>query len=131
VATASGACGFDLAGRQIGHVATPERRLQGQRLAAPIRIDVSPTASGRKWRATIDGTKVCVAAAPMVKAARLLIAKSYDPSCIIEMSHKHAAAWALRGQLGAVAAVVLDGERTARRRAKNGPPVHQNGRAPQ
>ena len=128
-ATAGGAEGLDLAGSQIGPVATPKRPpLQGQRLAAPIRIDVAPTESGCKWRATFDGEVLCTAAAPLVKAARILIAKGYDPSCLIEMSHQHAAAWALRGKLGAVAATVLDGERKAQRNAKNDPPVQFPGR---
>jgi hypothetical protein len=35
-----------------------------------------------KWQATFNGETLCTTAAPMVKAARILIAKSYDPSCI-------------------------------------------------
>jgi hypothetical protein len=123
VATASGGDGFDLGGCQIDPVRTPERqRIQDQRLVTPIRIDVAPMAHG-KWRATFDGKTLCQATAPMVKAVRILSAEGYDPSSIIEMWHQRAEAWSLRGQLGAVAAVVLDGERTAKRRAKNGPPA--------
>ena len=59
----------------------------------------------------------------MVKAARILIAKGYDPSSIVELWHQHADAWALRGKLGAVAAVVLDGERKVTQPTKNGPPA--------
>jgi hypothetical protein len=93
----------------------------GLQVAGPIRIDVAPTAHG-KWRAAFNGETLCTTAAPMVKAARILIAKSYDPSCIIEMWHQNAEAWVLRGQLGAVATTLLDGE-TAARPAKNGPPA--------
>jgi hypothetical protein len=119
-AAAGGAGGLDLAGRQIGPVTTPERqRLQGQRLAALIHIDVELMARG-KWRATFHGQTLCTAAAPMVKAARILSAKGYDPSSIIEMWHDQTDTWSLRGQLGAVAATLLDGE-TATRPAKNGP----------
>jgi len=90
---------------------------------APIRIDVSPMARG-KWRATtVGGETLCIAAAPLVKAARILIAKGYDPSSIVELWHQHATAWALRGMLGAVAAVVLDGERKVTQPTKNGPPA--------
>jgi hypothetical protein len=91
-ATAGGAEGFDLAGSQIRPVATPKRPpLQGQRIAAPIRIDVAPTESGRKWRAIFDSKVLCTAAAPLVKAARILIAKGHDPSRLIEVSRQHAA----------------------------------------
>jgi exonuclease III len=53
----------------------------GLQVTAPIRIDVSSMARG-KWQATFNGETLCTTAAPMVKAARILIAKSYDPSCI-------------------------------------------------
>jgi hypothetical protein len=122
-AAAGGAGGFDLAGRQIGPVGTPERqRLQDQRLDAPIRIGVAPMARG-KWRATFNGKTLCVAAAPLVKAARILIALGHDPAHTIELWHANATAWALRGKLGVVAATVLDGERKAQRCARNGPPI--------
>jgi hypothetical protein len=130
-AAAGGAGGFDLAGRQIDPVRTPERqRLQDQRLVTPIRIDVAPMAHG-KWRATLDGKVLCVVTAPLVVAARLLIARGVDPTRIIEMSHGDAEAWSLRGKLSTVAATVLDGETKAQRRAKNGSPVRQNGQGPQ
>jgi hypothetical protein len=131
VATASGGGGFDLGGCQINPVRTPERqRLQDQRLVTPVRIDVAPMAHG-KWRATLDGKVLCVVTAPLVVAARLLIARGVDPTRIIEMSHGDAEAWSLRGKLSTVAATVLDGETTGQRRAKNGSPVRQNGRGPQ
>jgi len=127
-ATAARAGGLDLAGRQIGPVATPERRrLQGRQLVAPLRITIAPTASGRKWRASLDGRILCEAAAPLVAAARLLIREGVDPARIIEMWHQHSNAWALRGELGAVAAVVLDGEKKPAQPAKNAPPVRSNG----
>ena len=90
----------------------------GLQVTAPIRIDVSPIARG-KWQATFGGKTLCIATAPWVKAARILIAKGYDPSCSIEMWYQHADAWALRGKLGTVAATVLDGERQATWPAKN------------
>jgi hypothetical protein len=131
VATTSGGGGFDLGGCQINPVRTPERqRLQDQRLVTPVRIDVAPMAHG-KWRATLDGKVLCVVTAPLVVAARLLIARGVDPTRIIEMSHGDAEAWSLRGKLSTVAATVLDGETTRQRRAKNGSPVRQNGRGPQ
>ena len=102
----------------------------GLQVTAPIRIDVSPMARG-KWRATLDGKVLCVVTAPLVVAARLLIARGVDPTRIIEMSHGDAEAWSLRGKLSTVAATVLDGETKAQRRAKNGSPVHQSGRGPQ
>ena len=118
VATASGAGGPDLAGRQIGPVTTPERqRLQGQRLDSPIRIDVAPMARG-KWRATFNGKTLCIAAAPLVTGARLLIARGFDPNRRIETWHADSGTWALRGRLGAVAATVLDGETKGRSQPK-------------
>jgi hypothetical protein len=130
-AAAGGDGGFDLGGCQINPVRTPERqRLQDQRLVTPVRIDVAPMAHG-KWRATLDGKVLCVVTAPLVVAARLLIARGVDPTRIIEMSHGDAEAWSLRGKLSTVAATVLDGETTGQRRAKNGSPVRQNGRGPQ
>jgi hypothetical protein len=118
VATASGGGGFDLAERQIGPVNTTEReRLQDRPLASPIRIDVAPMAHG-KWRATFNGKTLCIVAAPMVKAARILIARGHDPARIIELWHVDADGWALRGRLGPVAATLIDGEK-ATRPAKN------------
>jgi hypothetical protein len=127
--TANGPRRDDLAGRQIGPVTTPEcPGLQGQRLDAPIRIDVVPMARG-KWRATFNRKTLCLAAAPMVKAARILIGQAFDPNLTLEMWHANATAWALRGRLGAVALTVLDGERAAQRRAKNRPLDRSSGKA--
>jgi hypothetical protein len=114
--TANGPRGDDLAGRQINPVATPKTIY---RQATAIRIVITPTPSGRKWRASLDGETLCVSASPLVTSARLLIAKGIDPNRAIEMWHQHADAWALRGQLGAVAATLIDGEK-ATRPAKNG-----------
>lgn len=120
--TANGPRGDDLAGRQINSVATPERQsLQDQCRAAPIRIGVAPMACG-KWQATFNGDTLCTVTAPMVKAARILIAKGFDSFSVIEMWHEDADAWALRGNLGAVAATLIDGQK-AQRPAKNGPPI--------
>ena len=97
--------------------------------AAPIRVVVKPIASG-KWRASLDGKVLCTAAAPLVTAARVLIAKGANPARSIEMWHRRADAWALRGQLGPVAAVRLEGERRATHSARNGSPVNfHDGRA--
>jgi hypothetical protein len=93
----------------------------GPQVGEPIRIDVAPTAHG-KWRAAFNGKTLCIVAAPMVKAARILIEQASDPNLILEMWHADSATWALRGQLGAIAATLLDGE-TATRPAKNGPPA--------
>jgi hypothetical protein len=65
---------------------------------------------------------LCVAAAPFVKSARLLLAEGYPAESSIEMWRPNTAEWALRGRLGAVAATVIDGEK-APRGAKNGSPV--------
>jgi len=94
-------------------------QISGGPQAAAIRIIIAPTLSGRKWRASLDGETLCVSASPMVASARILIAKGHDPSSIVELWHQHVAAWALRGQLGEVAATLLDGE-TAKCLAKNG-----------
>ena len=102
-------------------------RLQGQRLAAPIRIVVAPTASGRKWVSSLNDKTLCISASPLVMASRLLIAQRFDPNSIIEMWHHHADAWALRGRLGAVAAVIIDGEKKPTQPAKNGPPIRFSG----
>jgi hypothetical protein len=87
-----------------------------------LQVVVSPTPSGRKWRAAVDGKILCVSTSPLIMSARVLIAQGFDPNCMIEMVHAGADSWSLRGQLGAVAATLIDGE-TAARCAKNGVPV--------
>jgi hypothetical protein len=94
----------------------------------PVRISITPTARGRKWRASLDGETLCVSASPLITAARILIARGVDPIQTIEMWCDQADTWSLRGQLGAVAATPIDGE-TAARLAKNGPPIHFPGMA--
>ena len=89
---------------------------------APVRISITTTASGRKWRASFNGETLCVSASPLVTSARILIAKGIDPYRTVEMWHQHANSWSLRGQLGEVAASLVDGE-TATRPAKNRVPV--------
>jgi hypothetical protein len=91
-----------------------------------IRLQVTPTARGRKWRASLDGATLCVSASPLVASARILVAQGLDPKRVIEMSHAHADTWSLRGQLGAVAATLVDGE-TAKRAAKNRVPSDFSG----
>ncbi len=95
---------------------------------APLRIVIEPTASGRKWVGRLDARGLCVAAAPFVMSARVLLAEGYPGDVIIEMWRPNTDEFALRGRLGAVAATVIDGE-TAPRCAKNGVPVRQNGLA--
>jgi hypothetical protein len=89
---------------------------------APLRISITPTANGRKWRTSFGGETLCVSASPLITSARILIAKGLDPIRTIEMWHDHADTWSLRGQLGAVAATRIDGE-MAKRPAKNRAPV--------
>jgi hypothetical protein len=92
-----------------------------------LQIVVAPTGRG-KWRATLGGRTLCVAAAPLVKSARILIAEGFGPNLVIEMWRAGTDAWALRGRLGVVAATLLDGE-TAAPHAKNGVPVRFLGKA--
>jgi hypothetical protein len=87
-----------------------------------LQVVVSPTASGRKWSATLDGNGLCVSASPFITSARILIAQGFDPNLVVEMWPAGADVWSLRGRLGAVAATLIDGE-TASRCAKNGSPV--------
>jgi hypothetical protein len=97
-------------------------------LAAPLRIMIAPTESGRKWRAEFNGKRLCISAWPFVMAARQLLAAGHPPNSVIEMWRPGATEWALRGRLGAVAATVIEGEK-ALRRAINGPPVRVRGAA--
>jgi hypothetical protein len=90
--------------------------------AAPLRILIEPTASGRKWIARLRDRVLCVSAWPFVKSARRLLAEGHPADTVIEMWRPNTADWALRGRLGAVAATVMDGE-TASRCAKNGSPA--------
>lgn len=109
---------------QTCDLATPEpQRLQDQHLIALIRVTVTPTENGRKWRAAFDGETICVASSPLVKAARTLLDKGFDPAATIEMWREGANGWALRGCIAAVAAVVLDGEKNPQRLARNGSPA--------
>jgi hypothetical protein len=91
------------------------------RPAAPTRIVIEPTASGRKWIARLGDRVLCVTAWPFVMSARLLLAEGFPADTVIEMWRPNSDEWALRGRLEAVAATVIDGE-TAPRCAKNGPP---------
>jgi hypothetical protein len=90
--------------------------------AAPLRIVIEATASGRKWTARLDDRVLCVTASPFVKSARLLLAEGYLADTVIEIWRPNTREWALRGRLGAVAATVIDGE-TGSRSAKNGSPA--------
>jgi hypothetical protein len=87
-----------------------------------LRIVIRPTRTGRKWIARLGHRVLCVAAAPFVKSARVLLAEDYPADTMIEMWRPNTAEWALRGRLGAVAATVIDGEKPPHS-AKNGSPV--------
>jgi len=90
--------------------------------AAPLRIEIEPIGSGRKWTASLDGRVLCVTVWPFVKSARLLLAEGYPADAVIEMWRPNGDEFALRGHLDTVAATVIDGE-TASRCAKNGVPI--------
>lgn len=92
----------------------------------PLRIVVAPTSNNR-WSAKLNGETLCTAAAPLVMAARVLMAEGYSTVITIEMLHIGHDAWSLRGKLGDVARVRLEGE--ASRRARNGPPIEATCRA--
>ena len=96
--------------------------------AAPFRIVIEPTASGRKWTARLGDRVLCVNAWPFVMSARLLLAEGHPTDALIEMWRPTTDEWALRGRLGAVAATVIDGE-TASRCAKNRVPIRIPGMA--
>jgi hypothetical protein len=90
--------------------------------AAPLRIVIQPTASGRKWIAGLGDRVLCTSVWPFVKSARRLLAEGHPADTVVEAWRPNAAEWAMRGRLGPVAATVIDGE-TASRGAKNGSPV--------
>lgn len=117
--------GIDLARRQISPTVSADA---SSKQVAPMRIIVTLTTSGRKWRATLGGRVLCTSAAPLVKSARVLIAEDFGPNLVIEMWRAGTDAWALRGRLGVAAATLLDGE-TAAPHAKNGVPVRFLGKA--
>jgi hypothetical protein len=87
-----------------------------------LQVFVSLSPSRRKWRADFNGERLCVCTSPLIKSARILIARGFDPDCVIEMWRAAAKSWSLRGRLGPVAATVIDGEK-APLRARNGVPV--------
>jgi hypothetical protein len=87
-----------------------------------LRITIEPTRSARKWIARLGDRVLCIAAAPLIKSARLLLAEGYPADTMIEMWRPNTAEWALRGRLGAVAATVIDGEK-ALGDSKNGSSV--------
>jgi hypothetical protein len=105
-----------------GGIATDAKPQADKSQSDTFRIIIERTKSGRKWVARLDDRVLCVAAAPFVKSARLLLAEGYPAHSFIEMWRSNTAEWALRGRLGAVAATVLDGDK-APRDAKNGSPV--------
>jgi hypothetical protein len=101
-----------------GGIATDAKTPADKSQSDALRIVIEPT-SGRKWIARLGERVLCVAAAPFVKSARLLLAEGYPAETLIEMWRPNYAEWASRGRLGTVAATVLDGEK-APRDAKNG-----------
>jgi hypothetical protein len=110
----------------------PRAKAQTLGTAAPLRIVIEPTASGRKWTARLDDRVLCVTASPFVTSARRLLDEGYPADAVIEMWRPNTDEWALRGRLGAVADTVMDGETTSHC-AKNGSPARdpdQGGRSP-
>jgi hypothetical protein len=95
------------------------------RPAAPLRIVIEPTASGRKWTARLRDRVLCVTVWPFVKSACLLLAEGHPADTVIEIWRPNADEWAMRGRLGAAAATVIDGE-TGSPGAKNGPPARHH-----
>ena len=112
-----------------GEIATNAKAIAEKTQADALRIVIRPTRSSRKWIARLGDRVLCVAAAPFVKSARLLLAEGYPAETMIEMWRPNTAEWALRGRLGAVAATVIDGEK-APRGAKNGLPSRFPGTTP-
>jgi hypothetical protein len=100
------------------------------RPAAPLRIVIEPTASGRKWTARLGDRVLCTSAWPFVRSARLLLDEGHPADAVIEMWRPNADEWAMRGRLGAAAATVIDGE-TGSPGAKNGPPARHHERSGQ
>jgi hypothetical protein len=96
----------------------------GDAVVLPLRIVIEPTAKGGKWIARLDGRVLCVATAPFIKSARVLLSEGYPPYAVIEMWRPNTNEWALRGRIGPVAATLLAGE-TAASAAKNGSPVRE------
>ena len=94
--------------------AAPElRRALTSTASSALRIVIEPTTSGRKWIARLDDRVLCIAAAPFVQSARALLAEGYPADAVIEMWRPHTTECALRGRLRAVAATMMDGERSA------------------
>jgi hypothetical protein len=104
----------------------PARKSTVARLSRPLRVVVKPSTGG-KWSAELDGEVLCVASAPLVVAARVLVNKGADPDYIIEAWRLGSDTWALRGRLGVIANIRLDGERRASHSARNGSPVDSQG----
>jgi hypothetical protein len=104
---------------KIGTRASPTRPV---RPVSPLLILIRPTASGRKWIARLGDRVLCVSAWPFVKSARLLLTESWAADTVIEMWRPGTHEWAMRGRVGAVAAMIIDGEATSRC-AKNGSPA--------
>jgi hypothetical protein len=100
----------------------------GANLPASLQIEISPTASGRKWTARLGTRAVCRCASPFITSARVLLAEGHPADAVIELWRPNTDEFALRGRLGAVAATLIDGE-TAKRAAKNGAPIRFPGMA--
>jgi hypothetical protein len=95
--------------------------------SGPLRIVIEPTATGRKWIARQGGRVLCIAAAPFILSARILLSEGYHPDAVIVMWRPNTTEWALRGRIGLVAATLVDGE-TAASCAKNRSPVREHAR---
>jgi hypothetical protein len=57
-----------------GGVATDAKSQADKSQTDALRIIIEPTKNGRKWVARLDDRVLCVASAPFVKSARLLLA---------------------------------------------------------
>ena len=110
----------------MNDAASELRRALTSTASSALRIVIEPTSTGRKSVAELDDRVVCIAAAPFVQSARVLLAEGHPPDTWIEMWRPHTTECALRGRLGAVAATLMDGEKV-RQHARNGSTVLQKG----
>jgi hypothetical protein len=112
----------------------PERRTQGleaDQLGGPVgtttlrssdtrqlRLTIIPDGNGR-WRAYLAGELISHASSPFIHSARILLSRGHHELAVLELWHRGAEHWALRGRLGEVAAHRMEGERKAPESTRN------------
>jgi hypothetical protein len=99
--------------QSTGRIAEHTGPTKSTKPAAPLRIVIEPTTSGRKWTARFNDRLLSRSALPFVMSARVLLAEGYPADTMVELWRPNTDEWALRGRLANIATTLMDGESSA------------------